>query len=582
MEEQISKFVSLAGNQHRYQYFMAFICFLFWADLTMLNFSLGFLENKPLISFYDKDKNETTVESMEYDHCDWDANSFTVVETYNFSWVIDLGLECEKLKVSMIGTLASGGSLLGAITYSFYTKKFGERKVILVANVFFMVVILISIFVNYYGYFLATVLLGMMSMNIIEYSVFVIISSIIVKNKKSIFSTSINSALGIGGIFYVLMFLAFKNWKYVFVVSISIAVVLEIITFFFFVDSLEQYVLKKDYDGFMKAIRFIAKFNGKLDTFEKEIQKDEYQDLLKKLRGDFILVPISTPRSDIMHTPQLKGNEPENKESSENNHKQETLQNDVYIHQKATTHTNTIELQTIPSSNSQTDESHPKEEIKKWKKPKINALCLIKYPSIRYTFLLLCLLWFCTMALMSGLTIGVKSLPGNIYVNTLLLYCAETPGYFISGIAMNSKALGRKYSLMLFTGGFAVMCLMLVILFNYNTPTIVFYLLTRFFCMSAFCIYYTFCLESYPLSINQLAYGINGACNSVGGMVIPFIVEYISRRILYLIYCIFGVVCCFLMIFLKETNGKPIPDQIKEIEDEEKLNQNNGIPVVVV
>ena len=36
------------------------------------------------------------------------------------------------------------------------------------------------------------------------------------------------------------------------------------------------------------------------------------------------------------------------------------------------------------------------------------------------------------------------------------------------------------------------------------------------------------------------------------------------------------------MIFLKETNGKPIPDQIKEIEDEEKLNQNNGIPVVVV
>ena len=359
MEEQISKFVSLAGNQHRYQYFMAFICFLFWADLTMLNFSLGFLENKPLISFYDKDKNETTVESMEYDHCDWDANTFTVVETYNFSWVIDLGLECEKLKVSMIGTLASGGSLLGAITYSFYTKKFGERKVILGANVFFMVVILISIFVNYYGYFLATVLLGMMSMNIIEYSVFVIISSIIVKNKKSIFSTSINSALGIGGIFYVLMFLAFKNWKYVFVVSISIAVVLEIITFFFFVDSLEQYVLKKDYDGFMKAIRFIAKFNGKLDTFEKEIKKDEYQDLLKKLRGDFIPVPISTPRSDIMHTPHLKGNEPENKESSENNHKQETLQNDVYIHQKATTHTNTIELQTIPSSNSQTDESHP-------------------------------------------------------------------------------------------------------------------------------------------------------------------------------------------------------------------------------
>ena len=53
-------------------------------------------------------------------------------------------------------------------------------------------------------------------------------------------------------------------------------------------------------------------------------------------------------------------------------------------------------------------------------------------------------------------------------------------------------------------------------------------------------------------------------------MVIPFIVEYISRRTLYLIYCIFGAGCAVLMIFLKETNGQPIPDQIKELEVKEK------------
>ena len=101
--------------------------------------------------------------------------------------------------------------------------------------------------------------------------------------------------------------------------------------------------------------------------------------------------------------------------------------------------------------------------------------------------------------------------------------------------------------------------------------------------MSSFCIYYTYCLESYPLSINHLAYGLNGACNSLGGIIIPFIVEYIERRTLYLIYCIFGAVCVVLMIFLKETNGKPIPDQIKEIEETEKGKDNNdNIPVVVV
>ena len=61
---------------------------------------------------------------------------------------------------------------------------------------------------------------------------------------------------------------------------------------------------------------------------------------------------------------------------------------------------------------------------------------------------------------------------------------------------------------------------------------------------------------------------------------IPFIVEYISRRTLYLIYCIFGAGCAVLMIFLKETNGQPIPDQIKELEVKEK--EGGDIPVVVV
>ena len=223
------------------------------------------------------------------------------------------------------------------------------------------------------------------------------------------------------------------------------------------------------------------------------------------------------------------------------------------------------------------------EKKKETKKENVNVLSLFKYPSVRYTFILFCILWFCTSACYNGLTIGLKTLPGNIYINSLLLFIAETPGYFVGGVVMNTKVLGRKYSLMIFTGGFSLMCLMLVILFNYNTPTIVFYLLTRFCVMSSFCIYYTYCLESYPLSINHLAYGLNGACNSLGGIIIPFIVEYIERRTLYLIYCIFGAVCVVLMIFLKETNGKPIPDQIKEIEETEKGKDNNdNIPVVVV
>ena len=90
VEENLAKLVSLAGNQHRYQYFIALICFLFWFNATMLSFSLGFLENKQMVSYFDKDTNETTVESMSYDICDWEKSNYTVVETYNFSWVLNV------------------------------------------------------------------------------------------------------------------------------------------------------------------------------------------------------------------------------------------------------------------------------------------------------------------------------------------------------------------------------------------------------------------------------------------------------------------------------------------------------------
>jgi hypothetical protein len=68
----------------------------------------------------------------------------------------------------------------------------------------------------------------------------------------------------------------------------------------------------------------------------------------------------------------------------------------------------------------------------------------------------------------------------------------------------------------------------------------------------------------------------------LGLIVVPFIIEYVEKRTLYLIYFIFACACIVLMIFLKETHNKPIPEQIKEIEEEEKKRLQGEIPVVSV
>ena len=213
---------------------------------------------------------------------------------------------------------------------------------------------------------------------------------------------------------------------------------------------------------------------------------------------------------------------------------------------------------------------------------KTNFWCLIKYPSIRYTFLLLSILWLCTSMLFSGLVIGMKSLPGSIFLNSIILFLAETVGYFCAGPSMNIKKLGRKGALMIYTGGFSLMCFLMVIFINYETLCIVLYIITRFFAMSSFCIYYTFCLESYPTSIKALAYGINGASNNLGGVIIPFIIEYLERRWLYLLYACLGLGCIIILIFLKETLGVIQPDNIREMELEIEKEKIDKYSVVVI
>ena len=601
MQNTITKLVVLAGNQHKFQYFIAVMCFLYWFNFNMLGFSLAFLENVPMVSYFDKENNETVVESLDYDICDWEKDKYTIVETYDYSWIINLGIECEKLKVSLIGTFVSVGMLLGAVLYSYITKFLGQKKALLAANMCYVLFLLLCIFIENYVFYCIVCLITMVMCNIMSYSVMVLFTEIVDKKKKSNVATFINSGLGLGGIFYVLMFYAIKNWKYVFVICIGISVVIFILTFFFIFNSLKELVDNKEYDSFMKVLRYIAKFNGRLQYFEEELKKQEYQNLLKEIREGVIPIPISTPKSEAIESPRItdqkleletknrlttnenqiitlnnnNANDNNSSNNDKNNNKDKISENSDKIIKKATTNLTN-------GSHNQKDAGLQKE--KSSNKKKLSPLALLKYPSIRYTFLLFCILWFFSSGLYSGLTIGVKNLPGSIYLNSLLLFIAETPGYFISGIAMNNRILGRKYSLVMFTSLFTLGNLLLYILFNYEIPSIVIYLITRFFVVSAFVIYYTYSLESYPVSIAQLAYGINGSCNSLGGIVVPFVIEYVDNRTLYLIYAIFGIVCVLLMLLLKETNGQPVRDQIIEIEEEERKlkNENNGLPALIV
>ena len=110
---------------------------------------------------------------------------------------------------------------------------------------------------------------------------------------------------------------------------------------------------------------------------------------------------------------------------------------------------NEIELKDLTKEN--VDNKHDKliclEEIHKKKKISKSIFISLKYPSLRYKFLILCILWFGTRATSNCIALFSKTLSDNYYLNIIISFIFESFAYCISGFLINMKLLGRKGTL---------------------------------------------------------------------------------------------------------------------------------------
>ena len=172
------------------------------------------------------------------------------------------------------------------------------------------------------------------------------------------------------------------------------------------------------------------------------------------------------------------------------------------------------------------------------------------------------------------MVIGIKTLKGSQYRNTAILYLCDFCAYNISGLFSNSR-LGRKISLQIFTLAYGIFCLVMFLVFDKNKDVVVgFYFCARLSMICGFCVYYSFAFESFPISVATYGYSFSATCSALAWVVVPFIIEYIKEKYVFLIYAIEGAVCFLLFFFLKETRGKEREDNIKEIA--ELLNKERG------
>ena len=178
-------------------------------------------------------------------------------------------------------------------------------------------------------------------------------------------------------------------------------------------------------------------------------------------------------------------------------------------------------------------------------------------------------MFYVTSGIYSGITLSIKLLGGNIYLNMAFSYFVESVSSLGAGLLMDST-FGRKVSLL---SMYILAALCLIINQIVKSENEIFQLIISLafrFCISAICVvFYSYTLELHPAPIRSTGFGINMTCGEIGGFTTSLIVELVKEKYVQIGYITMCSICAFLGFFLKETAGQPMEETIKEIEEEE-------------
>jgi len=231
-----------------------------------------------------------------------------------------------------------------------------------------------------------------------------------------------------------------------------------------------------------------------------------------------------------------------------------------------------IEMKEIEDENKKEELVENKNNNSKKKKEEnknISFFVSLKYPSLRYKFLILCVLWFGTRTISNAVALYSKALPGNYYWNIIILFIFESFAYYVSGVLINISSLGRKGTLYL-EYFIIIVSFLLLSFFKFSLPIELTLNFIIRFCESAIeLVYFTYTLEVYPTIVRSTNFGINVTFGNIGSILAPMIYEYLPGWLLLLIFAIMCIFHSFLLYFLPETEGKPMVETIEELENEQ-------------
>ena len=518
-DEKIEKLLSLAGNEHRYQYFALAIFLFLWMNCNFMAVVLPYLEREPLVKYTDENNIVHVNQTLSNEICE---KKYEILKRFDYSWVSEFDIECDKFNIGLIGVFTFIGNTMGSIVFSIITKYFTHKQILLTSSVGFSLSIFICTLIHsvdyFYWIFICLIFVGLFG-NCLCYSSLVVCEEIVSSNKRSFFSSIINMGYGLCGVMYSLIFMYIQNWRYDFYILIGFSLFLGLMIWLFVYDSPRIYIDHKDIGTTKKILEGIASFNGLKKEYLEKIETEETKQLIE----------------EIMEYNYENGIEMKEINSDEKADKKDEL---------------------INSENGSSK-----------KKIKLTAFSSLKYPSLRYKFLILCILWFGTRSTSNCIALSSKALPGNYYFNIIFLFIFESSAYYFSGILINIESLGRRGTL--WSQYFIITISFLLLSFIKISDTFELGLnyVTRFCAAAIELVFYTYTLEVYPTPVRSVNFGMNVTFGNIGSILAPLVYEYLPSWLFLFIFALFSVFHAILLIFLPETVGKPMIESIEELNE---------------
>nr|XP_020498847.1 solute carrier family 22 member 13-like [Labrus bergylta] len=204
-----------------------------------------------------------------------------------------------------------------------------------------------------------------------------------------------------------------------------------------------------------------------------------------------------------------------------------------------------------------------------------SAVDLVRTPQMRKRAIILFYIWFVTVLVYYGLSLGVSRLGTNLYLTQFVFGLVEIPARSLVLLFLPcSRRLSQ--SGFLAVGGLACL-LMLAVPEDHPNVLTGLAMVGKFGITASFSIIYVYTAEIFPTVLRQTGIGVSSMFARMGGMLAPIInlLHNSNPAIPLIIFGTSPLLVAVLALALPETAGRPLPDTIEDVENWDMRSPSN-------